>query len=265
MQTQPMATLNGAPVTPDQLQTLALVNYGHFTSMRVDDKHIRGLRHHLVRLVRDCRTLFDAELDPDEVRAYVRDAVNQVDEASLVVRVTAFDPDLELGHPAGPTHPKILITTRPVGPLNPSPFRVQTVTFTRDLPLSKHVGLLSCIWHRRAAQSQGFDDALFVDSASFISEGATWNIGFHDGDRIVWPSADVLPGVTMQLLQQVHDQSVSMPVNLRDVPNMRAAFAANTSIGVRPIAAIDGLTLPTDGEELQTLKKEYLEIPPERI
>jgi hypothetical protein len=37
-----MAELNGAPVTSDQLRALAMVNYGHFTSMRVDDQHIRG-------------------------------------------------------------------------------------------------------------------------------------------------------------------------------------------------------------------------------
>lgn len=58
-----MAELNGVPVTPDELKALALVNYGHFTSMRMDDQRIRGFSHHLERLVRDCRVLFGHELD----------------------------------------------------------------------------------------------------------------------------------------------------------------------------------------------------------
>ena len=50
-----MAELNGAPITPEELQTLALINYGHFTSMRIEGGRVRGLSHHLERLARDCR------------------------------------------------------------------------------------------------------------------------------------------------------------------------------------------------------------------
>ena len=46
-----MATLNGKPVTSDALLTLALTNYAHFTSMRVDDQRVRGLALHMDRLV----------------------------------------------------------------------------------------------------------------------------------------------------------------------------------------------------------------------
>jgi branched-subunit amino acid aminotransferase/4-amino-4-deoxychorismate lyase len=56
-----------------------------------------------------------------------------------------------------------------------------------------------------------------------------------------------------------------MPVNLRDVPFMRAAFATNTTIGIRPITAIDGVSLPGDAEIFQLLRKSYEEIPAERI
>lgn len=39
-----MAHLNGARATPDDLEALALVNYGHFTSMRVEDGRVRDSR-----------------------------------------------------------------------------------------------------------------------------------------------------------------------------------------------------------------------------
>ncbi|WP_219505276.1 aminotransferase class IV family protein [Nonomuraea ceibae] len=259
-----MAELDGAPVPPDALQALGLVNYGHFTSMRVEDQRIRGLSHHLDRLVRDCRLIFAAELDRERVRDYVRHALRDV-QGAIIVRVTIYDPALELAHPAGDTHPRVLVTTRPAAPLPPSPMRVQTVGYQRDLPAAKHVGLFGALRGRRKAQLAGFDDALFVDNTSFITEGATWNVGFYDGERVVWPSGDVLPGVTMRLLQQVHDRTVHVPVNVGDIASMHAAFATNTSIGVRPINGIDDVALPGDHPIFEILRKEYEEIPAESI
>jgi hypothetical protein len=52
----------------DQLAALILINYGHYTSMRVDDQRVRGLSLHLEPLMRDCRWVFDADLDPNRLR-----------------------------------------------------------------------------------------------------------------------------------------------------------------------------------------------------
>jgi branched-subunit amino acid aminotransferase/4-amino-4-deoxychorismate lyase len=258
-----MAELNAAPVDPRALEALALVNYGHFTSMRVDDHQVRGLTHHLQRLINDCRTLFDVDLDADHVRGLIRREVDST-PGSYVLRVTVFDPDMSLGVPAAADRPSVLVTTRPAGSWPAEPFRVRTATYNRERPTVKHVGLFGAVALRRAAQKAGYDDCLFLDDASFVSEGATWNVGFLDGSKIVWPNAEVLPGVTMRLLQQVHEQSVSAPVHLRDIPNMHAAFATNTSVGVRPIASVDGVKLAADHAMLRTLLKEYEEIPGER-
>jgi len=97
-----------------------------------------------------------------------------------------------------------------------------------------------------------------------VSEGATWNIGFFDGERVIWPSGEILPGITMKLLKQVHEHTITAPVNYRDLPGMRAAFAVNTSIGVRAISAIDNIELSGDDPIIDTLRKEYEEIPMER-
>jgi branched-subunit amino acid aminotransferase/4-amino-4-deoxychorismate lyase len=259
-----MAELNGSPATPEALRALALLNYGHFTSLRVDEQHVRGLSHHLDRLVRDCRTLFGTDLDRERVRHFLRH-VTAGQPGSFVVRVTVFDPSLELGHPAKTAEPAVLVTTRPSGAWPPPPIRVQTVIYRRDLPEVKHVGLFGALWRRRQAQLNGYDDALFIDADSFIHEGTTWNIGFFDGQRVTWPNADVLPGVTMRLLQEVHEQSVTAPVHLRDLRKMQAAFATNTSVGVRAIGAIDNVELTRDHAICDVLRREYDDVPAERL
>jgi len=262
--TRSMGELNGVQVTPEALQSLGLVNYGHFTSMRVDDQRIRGLSQHLDRIVHDCRVVFNSDLDRDHVRQLIRRAIADK-PGSFIVRVTIFDPDLQLGHLGAPAKPRVLVTSRPAADWPAAPMRVQSAVYRRELPEVKHVGLFGALWHRRNAELNGYDDALFIDASSFVSEGATWNIGFFDGDRVVWPGGEILPGITMRLLKQVHDHTITAPVSYRDIPGMRAAFAANTAIGVRAISAIDNIQLPGGDPIIDTLRKEYQEIPGERL
>ena len=101
----------------DDLLALALINYGHFTTMRVDAGRIRGLSDHCARLVRDCRRLFGAELDPDRLRGYLRQTLHDAatGAGSFLVRVTVYDPGADLIRPDG--EPAVLITLRPAGPV----------------------------------------------------------------------------------------------------------------------------------------------------
>ncbi|WP_455360117.1 aminotransferase class IV family protein [Streptomyces sp. SYSU K21746] len=252
-----MAELNGEPVELAQLQNLALTNYGHFTSMRVDDGRVRGLSLHMERLQRDCRTLFGANIDPQRVRELARRAAPLT--GSATVRVTVFDPSLDLGHPNKANDPHVLVTSRPAGALPLPPLKVQSTTYVRDVPSVKSVGLFATLHHRRHAQLNGFDDALFVDQERMISEGGTWNVGFFDGSQVIWPNADCLVGVTMELLKNAHEH-VTRTIRLDDLTNMQAVFATNAAIGVRAVRAIDGIELPESHAIIDALRKEYTEI-----
>ncbi|GAB2724697.1 aminotransferase class IV [Kitasatospora kifunensis] len=260
-----MATVNGAPASLDALQTLALTNYGHFTTMRVADGAVRGLSLHLDRLVADCRDVFGTELDPARVLDCVRQEIG-ARTTPVTVRVTVFDPALDLAHPGAGADPAILVTTRAAGEAVPPPLRAKRFTLAREAAAVKHVGLFNQLRLRRAAQLAGFDDALFVEPDGRIAEGGTWNIGFVAADgTVVWPEAEVLPGVTMRLLQAAHRPTVIAPVPVADLPSMRAAFATNAAIGVRTVCAIDEVTYPTDDPVLEELRQTYARLPGEPL
>ncbi len=257
-----MVTLNGKPVSAEDVLPLALTNLGHFTSMRVDESGIRGLALHLERLVRDCKVIWGADLDTGCVRDYVRRAV-EGQSRPCVVRVTVYDPKTDMGRPADADEPKILVSVRGAGAMPPAPLRAMSVPYERDLPEVKHVGLLGALRARRTAQLAGYGDALFVGRDGLVSEGGTWNVGFVDQNgTIVWPQAPVLPGVTMALLQQIAEHRIAT-VTLEQAKGMAAAFATNTSIGVRPLAAIDEAEFPTDDPVLCQLQAAYLLVPGE--
>lgn len=257
-----MAELNGKPVESDALKNLALTNYGHFTSMRVDDGRVRGLSLHMERLQRDCRTLFGTDLDPQRVRDLARRAAPS--SGSVVVRVTIFDPGLDLGHPGSAGDPHVLVTSRPAFDLPLPSLRTQSAVYVRDVPSVKSVGLFGILHHRRTAQLNGFDDALFVDEQGAVSEGGTWNIGFFDGDRVIWPEADCLAGVTMRLLQQAREHD-TLPVRLADIPRMQAVFATNAAVGVRAVSGVDGIAVPDNHAIIDNLRKQYMEVPGELL
>ncbi|WP_405728683.1 aminotransferase class IV family protein [Streptomyces sp. NBC_00028] len=260
-----MVTLNGNPVSADDLLPLALVNTGHFTSMRVaEDGSIRGLALHLERLVRDSNIVWGADLDTNRVREYVHQEL-EGQQGPCVVRVTIYDPKVDMQNPAGAGDPHILVSVRGAGSLPPEPLRVMSVPYERDLPQVKHVGLFGALHARGTAQRAGFDDALFVGRDGFVSEGGTWNAAFVDQDgTVVWPQAPVLPGVTMALLQQ-HAEHRTATITLDQAKRMAAAFATNTSVGVRPLAAIDDKEFPVDHPVLRQLQQTYMSIPGENL
>lgn len=255
---------NSTPVAPDEIKSLALTNYGHYTSMRVDGQDVRGLSLHMDRLVHDCRVLFNTDLDREGTIELIRLATTDKRD-SFIIRVTVFDPAFEIGRPSFPAHPRVLVTSRPAVALPATPLRVHAATYRRDLPNVKHVGLFGALWHRRVAQRRGYDDVLFTDKEFFVSEGATWNIGFFDGDRVIWPKAEQLPGVTMKLLQQAHEQTSTESVDIVRIGSMQAVFATNAAVGVRPISAIDDMVFPENHDIFECLRKEYMDIPAESL
>ena len=258
-----MVELDGHPVTAEELAGLALYNYGHFTSMRVEDGRVRGLSLHLQRLVNDCRTLFDTDLDPEAVRRLVRRARG---DGPQVVRVTVFAPDLDLGRPGNDLEPRILVTTRAAAAHLPPAMRLRSATYRRELPAVKHGGLFGTVWQRRRAQREGFDDVLFVDERSQILEGASWNVGFHDGTRLVWPEADQLSGVTMELVKSlVVAESTTAELDLASAASLPVAFVTNAAVGVRPVRTIDQTRYDAQAGILRELSQGYLALPGEEL
>lgn len=255
--------LEGRTASVGALAGLGLYNYGHFTSMVVTNGRVRGLDLHLSRLTRDCRALFDADLDLDHVRRLLRASCGT---GTTIVRVTVFAPDLDLGRPGLPLRPQVLVTSRPASPSPPPPVRLRLVEYMRELPAVKHVGLFGTVWQRRHAQLAGFDDVAFVDSTGHICEGATWNIGFVDGDEVVWPVGECLRGVTMDLLKGLPGPRWrEHEVDAAAAATMRAAFITNAAVGVRAVAAIDDVRYQVDDALITALADAYHAIPGDEL
>jgi branched-subunit amino acid aminotransferase/4-amino-4-deoxychorismate lyase len=285
--TVPRVELNGVPVTAAEAATLAVLTYGHFTSMRVDGapggagpgdsgpgtpgpsgSRVKGLSRHLERLVRDCELVFGKVLDPDRVRATLRSVAASCTEPTML-RATVFDPTLLSDRP-----PSILVTTRPAPVPEPgvgspdSGVRLRSADYARDLPTVKHLGFFGPLRQRHLAQQAGYDDALFI-ADGLLCEGPTWNIGVLIEGELIWPEHRCLPGVTRTLVQDVLDAAghpwSTRPVSHADLAGAQAAFITSSGMGVRSVATIDDVPLPGAPDLLETIHTGYAQLPGEPL
>jgi branched-subunit amino acid aminotransferase/4-amino-4-deoxychorismate lyase len=248
--------VNGGPATAGQLASPAIMNYGHFTAMQVRGGAARGLGLHLSRLDSATKELFGTGLDGELVRARVRHALGaSVRDAS--VRISVFQPD-------GDEQPSIMVVVRPPADPPAAPQRLTAVAYQRPVPHIKHAGTFGQIYYGLAAERAGFDDALLTARGGVIAESTIANIGFFDGDAVVWPAAPVLAGITMQLVATaLAERGVPCrndTVRVADLRSFRSVFLTN-SLGVAPVGQVDDQVLASDAGFIQRLAEAQESVP----
>lgn len=238
--------IDGEPASAADLVHQALVNYGAFTSFRVEDGGARGLDRHLARLEASAVELFGEAVGEARLRDLMRRALDGRGEAWL--RVSLFAPEISNREPHWIGRPRVMVGVfDPPAPLAGG-LQVQSQALEREAPHLKSVATLGLLRARRAARLAGFDDALFRDRDGRISEGTLWNIGLIAGDAVVWPQAAMLDGVAQQLIRcglaEAGVEQRERAVRLSDLSGFDGAFLCNSATPAAAIAAIDSHVFP---------------------
>lgn len=249
--TTSITQFNGKSADAADLAPLAFSGYAHFTAMQVRGSRVRGLDLHLARLRNASDELFGRHL-PDEVlleRLHSALATAPSD-VSLTCFVTSRPGEFA---PAGDSV-DLDVLVKVTGPAAPptGPLSLDVVEHERHLPHVKHVGEVSKTLLLRRANARGFDDTAFTDRSGRLSEATIWNLAFWDGESVIWPRAEVLAGVTMQILDR-RLSALGIPQQTRDVRldelgKHLSAVVMNSWMPGIPIARIGGTSLGQDAE-----------------
>jgi branched-subunit amino acid aminotransferase/4-amino-4-deoxychorismate lyase len=246
----PRVEINGRLADLQQIWELDLSSGGHFTAMQVRERKTLGLDFHLARLDAATWELFGEGLDGDRVRAWVRHALRR-DAADATVRVNVF-------RPAAGGDVSVAVSVRPPAAPPAQEQSLQAVTYQRPAAQLKRSSGFGQAYYGSLAHENGFDEALFTGPDGAICEGSITNIGFIDGETIVWPDGPALNGIIMQVLQRELDRAGLPwrrgPVRLADLPSFGGAFLTN-SHGMATVARIDDLSLPTDATLMRTAER----------
>ncbi|GIE76432.1 hypothetical protein Aph02nite_23820 [Actinoplanes philippinensis] len=254
--------LNGrVPSDIADIQRLATGNYGHFTSMQVRDRAVRGLALHLARLSDGNEEFFDYRMgidDEQRLLGLIRHALGNERDASVRV---GFLPPV-----TGEAAPDILVSVNdPVDDAPTRPRHVRLDHYQRDWPAQKSTATMGSTYAARRARLAGYDDALFVGAGNLVSEGTTWNVAFFDGDRVIWPEAPMLKGVTMVLLQLALSMNGTpwtlRPVDAIELPLLTGAAAVNSICPAQPLADIDGVPFPATDKLVSLLREAWESVP----
>lgn len=260
-------SVDGAPATPDDLTHVALVNYGAYTSFRVEQGGVRGLDLHLARLEAEAVELFGEAVGDARLRDLIRGAVSGREACWL--RVSLFSPEIGPRTPEWIGPPKVMIAVSPPPPPLADSVRLQVQTYAREAAHLKHVATFGLIRARRAARRAGFDDALFADASGRVSEGSLWNIGFVRGDALTWPQAPMLAGVAQALLQRglegVNLTAATGPVQAEALGAFDAAFICNSATPACAVSAIDDHVLAIDPALIERLRTAWASNPVQPI
>lgn len=259
--------IDGRPATPDDLAYQAMINYGAYTSFRVEQGGVRGLDLHLARLEASSVELFGEPVGETRLRELMRLAVE--DRPDAWMRVSLFSPELGPRTPDWRGVPKVMTAVSPPPPPLAASVRLTVQTYAREAPQVKHVATFGLIRARRAARAVGFDDALFADASGRISEGSLWNIGFVRGDTVVWPQAPMLAGVAQGLVERglasVGLATTTEPVNVADLGRFDAAFICNSATPACAVTAIGDQTFNTRAGLIERLGEAWSSNPIQAI
>ncbi|WP_219468602.1 aminotransferase class IV [Nonomuraea rhizosphaerae] len=232
-----------------------LARYGHFTAMQVRQGRVRGLDLHLERLDRATRELFGRPVD----RRLVVDSIRTVlDRPDASVRVYVFE--VEKVHVFATVAPPVEVAT--------APQVVRSARYQRFLPHIKHMGGFPQHYLGLEAEREGFDEVLLTTDDGVISEGSITNLGCFDGQRVIWPQAPMLHGISMRLMEAALTKAGvpygSRVLRVADLREFEAVFLTN-SHGVVPVGSVDGVPLRLDEAAMARLIGLFEEMPWDEI
>jgi branched-chain amino acid aminotransferase len=218
---------------------------------------------HRDRLEGTCGHLGMPDAVPADLRERVRETLAANDLADAYVRVSVTR-GVQPGKltPRPDVDPTVVVIVKPLprggingDPVWDGPATVETVETRRvssdAIPAGAKThnylnGILA-----RLELGGGTDEALLLDSAGAVAEGATSNLFFVDGGTLKTPGtgSDLLPGVTRSVVLGIADEE-SFPIeegryDLDAVRRADEVFLTNTTWEVRPVGELDGRSFET--------------------
>jgi D-alanine transaminase len=177
---------------------------------------------------------------------------NRITEGLLYMQVTRGVARREHPFPPNSVAPSLVVTIRrtPPYPDDPARWAVSAITYPdqrwRRCDI-KSVGLLPNVLARQAAREQGAYEAILVDAAGNVTEGAATSVWIVDAAGSLRSRALdelVLPGCTraalMTLLRQESIEFSERGFTVAELRGAREAFLTSASSFIKPVLRLDG-------------------------
>jgi len=238
-----------APITQASVsvQDLAILRgYGVFDFLRTYHGRPFMLRQHLLRLEHSAQAVgLDLPETVETIEQIVHETLkqNNLPEANIRIVVTG---GVSADGITPPKKPGLIVLVTPEYRYPDHYYRqgvkVITTRIERYLPHAKTINYIPAIVALKAARQAGAIEALYVDNNNHILEGTTTNIFLFQGNRLITPKDNILPGITRNILLELAQDSfeiVERPLTFADLPRTDEAFITASNKEIMPVHHID--------------------------
>ena len=245
-----------------------LRGYGCFDFMRTYHGKVIFIKDHVGRLFRSAREIgIELPWTETEIIDLILETLrrNPPVESNVRVLVTG-GPSADFITPQG--KPRMAIMVAPVSQYPPAWYtegaKIITATHNRTIPAAKSSDYTRAILVLAEARRKGAIEVVYVDSLGRVREGTTSNLFLFQGDTLVTPGENILPGITRQKVLELADGR--FPVQIRDIPRAELssadeAFITSSNRKIVPIVQVDKETIGsgTPGPRTRALMQAYEE------
>jgi branched-chain amino acid aminotransferase len=265
--TDPPVWLNGAllrrnAARVDPLAQGILTGLGVYDAMLWRDGRLVFPERHLRRLAHGATRLGLEMPAAAEIFRAVADLAAAQALTDGRVRITLAGGPSTSVQPAAEGENIALITLTPLTAQKAS--AALTVTpFRRNehSPLAgiKHTACAESILAQRAVMAAGFDEALFLNTAGEICEGAFSNCFFVRSGRVLTPplASGCLPGVVREVVLELcaceNIPAEECTLTREELPGVQEMFLTSSIRGIQSVERLDNLFFPAPGEVTKLL------------
>jgi branched-chain amino acid aminotransferase len=124
--------------------------------------------------------------------------------------------------------------------------KIITVDFQRIFPLSKSTNYLTAVYALGLAKEQNAVESIHVSPENLLQEGTTTNIFLIQGNRLITPGKNILPGVTRSAILELatnHFEVEVRDLNKSELSVADEVFITASNKEVVPVVTVDALKI----------------------
>jgi len=243
--------------------------YGVFETLRVYNGKPFLLKRHVERLLKGAEILGIEHPPRGEIENLCFEKLKGLDFENIRLRITLTPKNLRDGiYPEGHL---IFISARKYSPppeeKYKTGYRLAISKIRRNEtspnPLIKSISYVENILAFRDARERGYDEAIFLNTKGFLTEGTRTNIFIvRDGVLITpRPSDGLLKGITrdfvIELAGEKGIETCEGEIKIEELFSADEVFITNSLIEIMPVSRIEDVEIKCPGDTALSLLHEY--------
>ncbi len=246
-----------------------LRSYSVFESLRTYDRRPFHLDEHLTRLYRSAELIdLNIPFSREHITSVVHETIKYNTYRHAIIRILITGGESEDGVlPSGKPVLAVLITL--LGERDMLRFargyKLITTNLQRVSPEAKTTNYVAAVRALKEAALRGADDALFVNEQGHVLEATRSNFFIFRGDTLITPRADVLIGVTRNIVLELARGRFPIeerPILFAELAQADEAFVTSSSKEIVPVVQIDDLVIGNGqpGPRTYELEQRFIEM-----